>query len=187
MEKILVKNDSYKAEHVISELQEKCSMINNVIPSLLKANDIELTPDNFQMALLNPKGIKKVYYSTLNEKINNFPKVLQITARQEADNAINNMLDTLNELELSYIEKRYIVFSGTICKVNVDAIKENFKRYITDAKEIEVFNLVKQAANVLNELFKGDIPLNWTSIFMAENGKLKVNEDLNFDYFANRK
>ena len=69
----------------------------------------------------------------------------------------------------------------------MDAIKENFKRYITDAKEIEVFNLVKQAANVLNELFKGDIPLNWTSIFMAENGKLKVNEDLNFDYFANRK
>lgn len=77
--------------------------------------------------------------------------------------------------------------SGTSCKVNEEAIKESCKRYITDAKEIEVYNNVKQAADALNLLFDGDIPVTWWGIFQAKDGKFAVNENLNFEYFLNKK
>ena len=187
MEKILISNDSNKAVRMINELQEKCNRINRVVPSQFKANDIPLTAENFQMAIFYPQKIESVYYATLNEKIKSFPQVLQVTARQEAEYAVSSMLKKLNSFELTYTDKQNIVLSGTTCKVNEEAIKESCKRYLTDAKEIEVYNNIQQAADALNKLFKGDIPLNWINIFRADNGKLIVNNGLNFDYFVNRK
>lgn len=187
MTKILIDNDSNKAVRMINELQEKCNKVNRTIPKLFKANDIPLTEENFQMAIFYPQKIESVYYATLNEKIKSFPQVLQVTARQEAEYAVSSILKKLNSFELTYTDKQYIVLSGTTCKVNEDAIKESCKRYLTDAKEIEVYNNIQQAADALNKLFKGDIPLNWINIFRAENGKLIVNNGLNFDYFVNRK
>ncbi len=187
MEKLLISYDENKALRMINELQEKCDKVNKVIPEQFKANDIPLTDENFQMAIFYPQKIESVYYSILNEKIKGFPQVLQETARQEAEYAVSSILKKLNSFELTYTDKQYIVLSGTTCKVNEDAIKESCKRYLTDAKEIEVYNNVKQAADALNKLFKGDIPLNWINIFRADNGKLIVNNGLNFDYFVNRK
>lgn len=187
MEKILISNDSNKATRMINELQEKCNKANEAIPFLFKANDIELTPDTFRMAIFSPRQIEKVYHDTLNEKIKGFPQVIQVTARNEAEFAIESILDELGKLEFSYQEKPFISLSGTSCKVNEEAIRESCKRYITDAKEIEVYNNVKQAADALNLLFDGDIPVTWWSIFQAKNGKFAVNENLNFEYFVNRK
>lgn len=187
MEKILISNDNNKAVRMINELQEKCNKVNRTIPALFKANDIPLTEENFRLAIFSPQQIEKVYYDMLNEKINGFPQVIQVTARQEAEYAVSSILKKLNSFELTYTDKQYIVLSGTTCKVNEDAIKESCKRYLTDAKEIEVYNNIQQAADALNKLFKGDIPLNWINIFRADNGKLIVNNGLNFDYFVNRK
>lgn len=187
MEKFLIDYDNNKAVRMIKELQEKCNKVNKVIPEQFKANDIPLTAENFQMAIFYPQKIESVYYSILNEKIKNFPQVLQATARHEAEYAVSSILRKLNSFELTYTDKQYIVLSGTTCKVNEDAIKENCKRYLTDIKEIEVYNNIQQAADALNKLFKGEIPLNWISIFRADNGKLIVNNGLNFDYFVNRK
>lgn len=187
MEKILISNDSNKATRMINELQEKCNKVNRVIQSVFNSNDIPLTAENFQTAVFYPQMIESVYYATLNEKIKSFPQVLQVTARQEAEYAVNSMLKKLNSFELTYTDKQYIILSGTTCKVNEAAIKESCKRYLTDAKEIEVYNNIQEAANALNKLFKGEIPLNWINIFRADNGKLIVNDGLNFDYFVNRK
>lgn len=187
MEKILISNDSNKATRMINELQEKCNKVNRVIQSVFNSNDIPLTAENFQTAVFYPQKIESVYYATLNEKIKSFPQVLQVTARQEAEYAVNSMLKKLNSFELTYTDKQYIILSGTTCKVNEAAIKESCKRYLTDAKEIEVYNNIQEAANALNKLFKGEIPLNWINIFRADNGKLVVNDGLNFDYFVNRK
>lgn len=187
MEKILIKNDNYKATATINELQEKCKKINRVIPILFKANDIPLTEENFQMAIFYPKNLEKVYFDTLNQKIKSFPQVIQVTARQEGEYAISTMLEELEKIKLQCNNKQFIVLSGTTCNVNEDAIKENCKHYLTDAKEIEVYNHIQAAADILNKLFKGDIPLNWINIFRTDNGKLIVNNGLNFDYFANKK
>lgn len=187
MEKILISNDCNKAVRMINELREKCNKVNGTIPNLFKANDIPLTEENFQMAIFYPQRIESVYYAALNEKIKSFPQVLQMTARQEAEYAVSSILKKLNSFELTHMDKQYIVLSGTTCKVNEDAIKESCKRYLTDAKEIEVYNNIQQAADALNKLFKGEIPLNWINIFRADNGKLIVNNGLNFDYFVNRK
>ena len=187
MEKILIKNDANKAVRMIKELQVKCDMINEVNPNLFMSNDIELTEDNFRMAIFSPKKIEQVYYATLNNRIKSFPQVMQVTARQEAEYAVSSILKKLNSFELTSTDKQYIILSATTCKVNEDVIKESCKRYLTDAKEIEVYNNIQQAADALNKLFKGDIPLNWINIFRADNGKLIVNNGLNFDYFVNRK
>ena len=187
MEKILISNDRNKAIRMINELQEKCNRMNRFIQSIFKENDIPLTAENFQMAIFYPQRIETVYYSVLNEKIKSFPQVLQATARLEAKYAVSSMLKKLNSFELTYSDKQYIVLSETICKVNEDAIKESCKRYLTDEKEIEVYNNIQQAADTLNKLFKNEIPLNWINIFRANNGQLIVNNELNFNYFVNRK
>lgn len=187
MEKLLISYDEGRALRMIGELCEKCNKVNKVIPEQFKSNDIPLTDKNFQMAIFYPQKIESVYYATLNEKIKKFPQVIQMTARQEAEYAVSGILKKLNSFELSYTDKQYIVLSGTTCKVNEDAIKESCKRYLTDAKEIEVYNDIQQAADALNKLFKGDIPLNWINIFRADKGKLIVNDGLNFDYFVNKK
>lgn len=187
MEKILISEDKNKAIRMINGLQEKCDKANETIPAIFKANDIELTQDTFRMAIFSPRQIEKVYYDTLKEKIKNFPQVIQVTARNEAEFAVESILDELGKLEFSYQEKPFITLSGNSCKANEEAIKESCKHYLTSAKEIEVYNNVKQAADALNLLFDGDIPITWWSIFQAKDGKFAVNENLNFDYFANRK
>lgn len=172
---------------MINKLWEKCRKVNGAIPALFKANDIPLTDENFQMAIFSPRQIEKVYNDILNEKIKSFPQVIQVTARNEAEFAVENILEELGKLEFSYQEKPFITLSGTSCKVNEEAIKESCKRYLTDAKEIEVYNNVKQAADALNLLFNGDIPVAWWNVFQAKNGIFAVNETLNFEYLANKK
>lgn len=105
MEKILISNDSNKATRMINELQEKCNKVNRVIQSVFNSNDIPLTAENFQTAVFYPQMIESVYYATLNEKIKSFPQVLQVTARQEAEYAVNSMLKKLNSFELTYTDK----------------------------------------------------------------------------------
>lgn len=108
MTKILIDNDNNKAVRMINELQEKCNKVNRTIPNLFKANDIPLTEENFQMAIFYPQKIESVYYATLNEKIKDFPQVLQVTARQEAEYAISSILKKLNSFELTYTDKQYL-------------------------------------------------------------------------------
>ena len=188
MEKILIRDDRNKAVRMINELQEKCNCINAVIPRLFKENDIPLTAENVEKAVLSPNSIKKVYQDSLNDKIKDFPRVVQVVARQEAECVIENILNELRELELNDSRYRqFVVFSGTTCKVDEDAIKESCKCYLTTTREIEVYNNIQYAADMLNKLFGGDIPLNWINIFRAENGKLIVNKDLNFEYFVKGK
>lgn len=187
MKQILISEDRNKAIRVINELQEKCDKANGAIPALFKANDIPLTEENFRLAIFSPRQIEKVYNDILNEKIKSFPQVIQATARNEAEFAVENILKELGKLEFSYQEKPFITLFGTSCKVNEEAIKESCKHYLTDAKEIEVYNNVKQAADALNLLFNGNIPVTWWSVFQAKDGLFVVNESLNFGYLANKK
>ena len=73
MEKILIRDDRNKAVRMINELQEKCNCINAVIPRLFKENDIPLTTENIEKAVLSPNSIKKVYQDSLNDKIKDLP------------------------------------------------------------------------------------------------------------------
>ncbi len=186
MEKILINENGHRQAEIISEINETIQILNTEFKMRLKEIGIKKITIPVLRDCFDGEAsqTRKNYFNAVEKDLETF-SVIQIKESlfRDAEIAFEAFETKLRDIKKKIKYADFISIENDLCILtpeNKTRLMDSVKIYLTDPKEIEAYKRHKAAADALNVLFKGDFPLYWNSIFVCENGEVKVNEDTNY-------
>lgn len=187
MEKIIVKEDSIKKNEILSQVYDSINLINARLPRALKEIGIDkITPELFDdLFKYNAIKTEKDYFTKVDKDLSKLStNIIKTNMYFDAKEAYDRFYEIYTSIfrQTKYIEYLSINKNGTceLSNKNESEIIELAKIYISDSKEIEVYKAHCEAANQLNKMFSGNIPLMWYKYFIIDNDKIVPHEDTDY-------
>lgn len=189
MEKILVKTNDLAAGQAISNAQYAATAINNQLAPALRTLGILMTPDILKDCFSGAKTTEKAYFEALEKDLKGIktPSIsnsLEATATIAWEKFESTLLEVKREAGTSHQHLTIVEGEAVLSLESEEAIRETYRVYLTDEKELAAYRLFIDVADRLNQIFKGNVPLYFNTLFPADaNGVIHVHENIDYTKF----
>lgn len=194
MEKIIVKENVIRQLEIIDKVNETIIMLNKELPVILKKIGIlKLTNEIFEDLFTgNASETEKDYYTKVDRDLAKLAtEAIKTRLYWDSESCFNNFLDAYTSIKKRSKHLEFITINQAgeceLSKENEEKIMECARVSISDKKEIEMYKTHCEAANLLNKMFKGNIPLHWHGLFTVKSGgQIIPNEDTDYNSLVMR-
>ncbi len=188
-EKILINENQIRQNDLLAQAHETVKLINGeLIPALYEIGMV-LTLDIIQDSLTGTNEIRKMFFANVEKDTKNIKTIAikkkLVEAAEKSFETFNNELDSLKK-DLKQVD--YLTVEDGLCilsEENEEKLIDSARIYLTEPKEIEIYKIHREAAEILNRLFKGKFPLFWYNIFVENNGVISVNDSTLYSKIVN--
>ncbi|NEW84561.1 MAG: hypothetical protein GZ094_19645 [Mariniphaga sp.] len=188
VERILVNDQQIRVSSVLDEAKAAVQAINSrLIPAM---ETIGISPSQLSIKdciVAVATATKKGYFAdvALDLKATRTPGIRK--QQQEAAEIEWYVFEDVLSLvrrEVKHLEYLTITEGkAELTAANAEKLADAHRSYITDPKEMAVYNLHVEIVNKLNQLFKGNIPFQWWGHFPhGANGQIVRNDNTNYEY-----
>lgn len=183
-QKILLKNDFLKERNILDQIENSITVINEKLVPELEKIGFTLTDDVLKDCLSGAKKLRAEYDKAIK---NDLAKVqlpsTRLRIEEEANEAFTQFSDKLTEFRRDIKQEKFIAIVDGSAVLTDEAkaqVNESCNVYLTDPKQIEVFEHLKEACKHLNAVFPDDLPMWWNQVFAyTEKAKFHPNPDMN--------
>ena len=185
--KVLVNKNLFGQNALISTVRDEINLVNEtLIPALVEFGE-EIT-DKVLSDCLKQKGaaLKKRFFNEVEKDAEKFSsRPAKMDLRANAKKCFDEFIDVVNEVypKVKYSDYLSIIDGQCVLTEEKEAeLRETAYVYLTNPEEIKAFYLIENAVNALNDLFMGDIPLDWASIFvLGEDNLFSRNDEIRYE------
>ena len=189
MQKILVKNNEMAATTAIDNANGAAKAINERLVPALKTIGISITQEVLKDCFSGATKTEKNYFDALEKDLKGIktPSIsnsLEATATNAWEKFKGVLLLVRREAGASHQQLTIIEGEAVLSLESEQTIRETYRTYLSDEKEIAAYHLFIDIADKLNQLFKGSVPLYFNTLFPADaNGVIHAHENIDYTKF----